>query len=312
MGSPFELFVPNPQMMMLMFSRATQRLNCFRHASSHQLNPKVTHEVTISNLSPHNMYESIILSTLSDRKGSRIEKFSYVPALHDAELLNLQTLQKLWYPENLKSFFKSRDKSFDGKYNEDTTFEVDLYFKSWEDIANCREFFQGCVLDLHRKTNVLETSLANKWIFVEITSSPHLLLQKLFQLERAVRLLPKIDNQYRPEALCVLLNGPEDVAKQAINLVTIPNDALINSFPLYIGWVPTRNIYKSVIDLERKFDSKIGALDSKIGALDSKIDSLERSVKHEINLLDSKFVNLERKFDTLTSVLEKIIATKRE
>jgi hypothetical protein len=263
------------QMMMLMFSRATQRLNCFRHASSHRLNPKVTNEVTISNLSPHNMYESIILSILSDRKGSRIEKFSYVPALHDAELLNLQTLQKLWYPENLKSFFKSRDKSFDGK-----------------------KFFQGCVLDLHRKTNVLETSLANKWIFVEITSSPNLLLQKLFQLERAVRLLPKIDNQYRPEVLCVLLNNPEDVAKQAINLVTIPNDALINSFPLYIGWVPTRNIYKSVIDLERKFDSKI--------------DSLERSVKHEINLLDSKFVNLERKCDTLTSVLEKIIATKRE
>ncbi len=117
-----------------------------------------------------------------------------------------------------------------------TVFETDFYFNSSEHIDDCNSLFQGCVSHLHNKTDKRELTLTDKWVFVELTESPYLLPQKLFQLERAVRLLPLIDNQYRPEALCVLMNGDKHIAEMAINLIRIPDNAEIHNFPLYIGW----------------------------------------------------------------------------
>ena len=66
--------------------------------------------------------------------------------------------------------------------------------------------------------------------------------------------------------------------------------------------------------LERRMDTKIGALDTKIDALDKKVDSkigaLEKRVDTKIGALDKKIDALDKKVDTKIGALEKRVDTK--
>jgi hypothetical protein len=248
------------------------------------------------------MYESMVLSSLKEWQGKRIEKYFYVPHLHNEEVTKLTQLHQQWYTSPSSAFYKQKDKTFSGNYNDKSEFEVDLYFKSSnEDICDCSMFLQGCVSELHAKTLHQEKSLHNKWVFVEMTAGPKLLMQKLFQLERSVRLLPLIDKQYEPAALCVLMNGPQDLFKQALDLVNIPQDAKINQYPLYIGWVPTRNVYSTMKNFETKLESRITGLESR---MESRITGLESRMESRITGLESRITGLESRITGLESRME--------
>jgi len=281
----------------------------------------------VNELSPHNMYESMILSTIP-WKGLRIESYKYSREKHETEIKKLQKLEKMWYPMD-EQVFKKKDKTFSGNYKEGTTFEADLHFKSSENIFSFQELLQNCVEVLYPLTEMKEESLTDKWVYIEITASPALLLQKLFQLERAVRLLPLIDPTFKPEALCVLMNGDEKVAKNAISLVKncIPKDANILQFPLYLGWAPTRNMYTSFAKLSdevtswkkimgsqldrldkdvKGLDARMDSLDRDVKGLDARMDSLDRNVKH----LDARMDSLEKKIDSLVSIISNKFSEK--
>jgi hypothetical protein len=245
-------------------------------------NPKLVDVVSVKELAPHNYYEAQVLSKLPKWKGVRMENYRFNPEVHGEALNELKAIQDVWYrQQSSNSFFKIKEKKVEN-YNQSTFFETDFYFKSSEHIDDCSSLFQGCVSDLHNKTNKEELTLTDKWVFVELTESPYLLSQKLFQLERAVRFLPLIDNQYRPEALCVLMNGDKQIANRALDLIDIPDNAEIKNFPLYIGWVPSRNIFTSLNNLETKMntmETKMNTMETKMNTMETKMASIENLLK---------------------------------
>ena len=278
-----------------------------RNLNSFVKNPKLLDTVVTRDLSPHNLYESMILSQIPAWKGSRIESYKYDKKIHAKEIENLQALHDNWYPNDDSKVFTKKDKTFSGKYNEHTSFEVDLYFKSPESIENCAEFLQGCMTKLHTKSGKTEGPLTDKWVFIETTASPSLLLQKLFQLESAVRLLPLIDQKYKPEALCVLVNGNEKDADRAIDLVTIPENARIRQYPLYIGWVPTRNIYTTFRDFDKKLTDKMSSMETKMTSLDKELKNLDSRMTQLDSRMTQELNGLEKKIDNLAGLISQLV-----
>lgn len=175
-------------------------------------------------------------------------------------------------------FFSKKTKDLKQYRQPSTVFETDFNFKTSQPVANCTELFNGCVLNLHKKTLHKESSLTNKWVFAELTLSSDMLAQKLFQLERAVRFLPLLDPKFTPAALCVLMNGEERDAVTAVDLIRIPPGALILKYPLYIGWVPTRNIFSMFNNLKQNFvsmETKIGGMETKVKGFEAKLQTIE-------------------------------------
>ena len=197
----------------------------------------------------------------------------------------LKAIQDVWYPKSSDPFFKIKENKLEN-YDKSTLFETDFYFNSAEYVDDCRALFRGSVSHLHKKTTHTELALQDKWVFVELTESPYLLPQKLFQLERAVRLLPLIDNQYRPEALCVLMNGDKNIADMALDLIRIPKNAEINKYPLYIGWVPSRNIFTLFNNLESKMES----METKF---ETKLESMETKFETKLGMMETKISSIE-------------------
>ena len=155
------------------------------------------------------------------------------------------------FNENQISFFKPmRNKTF----VVGASVECDLYFSpsfDSETDINFSNFLSGAVFDLWNLSDKSDSgSMDGKWVFVEISQGPQFLLQKLWQLERAVRILPLLDAKFNPSNLVVLLNGDAKEAKFAIENIRIPAEAKILQYPLFIGWTPTRNIFKLLSNLQ--------------------------------------------------------------
>jgi len=73
----------------------------------------------------------------------------------------------------------------------------------------------------------------------------------------------KVEVWFNVTGIVVLLNGDSAVAKEAIEGIQIPSTSNINRYPVYVGWVPTRNIY-----------TKIAHMDLKITNIELKLDIL--------------------------------------
>jgi hypothetical protein len=54
----------------------------------------------------------------------------------------------------------------------------------------------------------------------------------------------------------------------------IPDTAEISKYPLYVGWVPTRNIYSSLKRIETGVNERLSHLETTIESLGAKIDAL--------------------------------------
>jgi len=120
-----------------------------------------------------------------------------------------------------------------------------------DDTLSGSSFLVNAVEDVVNFTSVSEELYPDrKWFFVEISQGPKFMLQKIWQIERAVRILTRIDPSYAPKAVAILFNGSKDDYNLAINKLDLPDTLLIKKYPLYIGWVHTRNIFNSFSELK--------------------------------------------------------------
>ena len=60
----------------------------------------------------------------------------------------------------------------------------------------------------------------------------------------------------------VLLNGDEEEANFTMNNVIIPPEAKIMQYPLFVGWTPTRNIFKILASFQEKVDAGMKTLET--------------------------------------------------
>ena len=81
------------------------------------------------------------------------------------------------------------------------------------------------------------------------------------------------------------------VAESAIRGIKISDESRIAKYPVYVGWVPTRNIYASVAALQ----TSVAALQTSVAALQTSVAGLQTSMT-EIN---AKLERLERFMEAL-------------
>ena len=62
------------------------------------------------------------------------------------------------------------------------------------------------------------------------------------------------------------------MAEKAIRGIKISSKSRISKYPVYVGWVPTRNIYASVAALA----VRLSAVDGRLSALDGRLERIER------------------------------------
>jgi len=227
------------------------------------INPRIDLHVQVGNLAPRNFYESQILAYIPNWSGNRIRGYSWNDNCKDARH-ELMSLKGEW---NVQQAFFSK-KKLDENYGLDpsTFFETDFYFQTEDSVGACADLLDGCTYWLKQLPG-METKKQvmigeGEWIFIEIAESPTVLPQKLYQLERATRFIPEIDPQIKPKALVVLLNGLEGEAQFAIDNVSVPNQSILRKYPVYVGWVPTRNIFKIMVDQGKQLDNQRKLLDN--------------------------------------------------
>jgi hypothetical protein len=138
-----------------------------------------------------------------------------------------------------------------------------------------------------------------RWIFIEICEDPMLLPAKLWQLERAARCLPLLNPKIALDfaSFAVLLNGEEKDFNAVMSHIRLPSNSILQNYPVIVGWVPTRNIFSSIRQINDKFDNKFQELENKFN---NKFLELE-------NKFDNKFLELENKFDKGFSELKALI-----
>jgi hypothetical protein len=247
--------------------------------SSNSTQPTFEHLISIGEIRTCNQYEAQIFSTLSRWSGKRLESYKIPDSVKLAEL---HDFSKVFFKKESTS--KSQAKKVT-KFDLDSTFSCDLYINfdsPSSPVGRTKDFLAGAVTKLHKKTEISEEDdLVGKWIFIEITQGPKFLLQKLWQLERAVRVLPSMGD-YRPASLVVLMNGDESEAADAIDLISIPQDAEILKYPLFIGWTPTRNIFTVVSNLSADVSSlktDVSLLKTDVASLKTDVASLKNDMK---------------------------------
>jgi hypothetical protein len=175
-----------------------------------------------------------------------------------------------------RAFFNKIKVPSSNSYNAGTSYECDLYFKPAAESLELRtteQLLSGAVSTWTPLTSITEDDLTNKWILIEITQGPHLFVNKLWQLERAVRLLPIIDKSIVPGALVILMNGNFEEAESAIKLIKIPSTFKITQYPLFVGWVKSRNLFTTLNIMENDIKSLTSLTSSKVESLTSIVDS---------------------------------------
>jgi len=168
-------------------------------------------EIRICDISPKNQYEAQIFSGWGSTKGSRIERYSY---LGDQE-------NPIPLPYVYREFFESTVKDgsanlfkndFDVKKannqqqrkHETQVFEADLYIKPLmmdslgelspleKSISSFLSEGTEWVIPINKNAqNDLSVVKPLEWILIEISESPRQLVNKLWQLERALLLRPE-------------------------------------------------------------------------------------------------------------------------
>jgi hypothetical protein len=272
-----------------------------------KLKLKVEDIALISELSPSNQYESQILSSLKNLSGKRMCKFQ-LPETTEKDFAFLRTDlrgSKDRLAVGQSGIFKGIK---DAELQRKAEFECDLYFKADSLVTSTEEFLESAVLDLHKKTDIKEPEFTGtEWIFVEITQGPQFLLQKLWQLERALYILSYFNTPIIPSSLVVLLNGDQKEARDAIDLIKIPGDSLISRYPLYIGWTPTRNIFKSLKNLQDDMTgvkADINGLKADMTGVKADIKGLKADmtgVKADINGLKADMTGVKDNLSNLTN-----------
>jgi hypothetical protein len=177
----------------------------------------------------------------------------------------------------------------------------DLYFKPLVDDGSDIDlsgFLSGAVTELkHLSAQNATDSMDGKWIFVEISQGSKFLLQKLWQLERAVQILPLIDANFNPSNLVILLNGDKEEAVYAMNNIHIPPEAKILQYPLFVGWTSTRNIFKI-----------LGTLQEEMGVMQTDITEM----KTDITDMKTDITDMKTDITGILSLLRQLLDNQKK
>ena len=204
---------------------------------------------TVQKLSAFKPYESQILSAVRNWTGDRLTSYN---------LLNVAAGDIQQFNGRFKSFWNKIPPNFDRKgtnpkYKASDSFECDFYFRPVDEgIGSMDELLRGAVDQLHLKTADPAGAVSGRWCFCEITESPKHIYMKLYQLERAVYFLTRSNPKFDIAGCVILINGREDEAERAMQLFSMPPDCELRrtNIPLYIGWVPVRNVYRALSNIE--------------------------------------------------------------
>jgi len=249
--------------------------------------------VTFCDLFPRNNYEAQIFSGWGAVSGERLERMNYATD-STAPLIYLHEQYEAFFlaVTNSHSRHLFKDDS-DRKMSKNLmpaiqSFEFDFYVKplgkdSFGDVSPLEKSISDFLRDgadlivpINQAAKAEVNAMVAKplqWVYMEISDSPRQLVNKLWQLERNLRLCPELERM-GISGVAVLLNGEREIAENAIRGITIPHDLLINRYPVFVGWVPTRNIYASVL----KLDDKISVLSNSVSQLSTTVSQLSTNV----------------------------------
>lgn len=204
-------------------------------------------DIKINELSPSNYYEAQVLSQLHNWKGKRLTYYRYPNNLP----FNLTEIRNKFSEQMRGEYFKDIQEK--NNCYQSARFEVDLYFQPCPDnevLISTRGLLSASISELNKITDIDEGSMSKKWIFIELTQGPQFITQKLWQLERALLLIPHLDENVLVGSVIILVNGDKkefDIAMKSLR--PIPANSKLSKLPVYIGWVSTRNIYSTLNQL---------------------------------------------------------------
>jgi hypothetical protein len=238
---------------------------------------KINSSADVVDLRIRNIYESQVLATMGTIEGGRRIMKYYCPRGVESSLG--RTINAAIVENMEKAAITS--KYFDKIHSRAPTFELnqeiecDLYVQLPFDTgaSTVSELLKLSTVDIFSLNghDAREVSLSGKWVLLEISDSPHHLAHKLFQLERALHLLPTAVNDFLAAdvgALVVLLNGDREEAVRAVNFVKKDFANMeMAKYPVFVGWVPYRNMF-----------TRIGQLDDDIQGLNETVHALKNSV----------------------------------
>jgi len=221
---------------------------------------KVNSKAEIIDLKIRNMYESQVLASMGTiTKGTRIT--NYYCCTDEPDLLKniLRDLRASVsdYASSL-NYFEKLQKNLTLDRTQD--FECDLYVNIAGDDNGSGEKMTVSHLLRSATSEIVplndyspdNVDCTSKWLLVEISESPKLLAHKIFQLERAINLLPDAVDCFRAAdigACVVLLNGPREEAMKAIGYIQDLTKLKVSKYPLFVGWVPCRNFYAKMDEM---------------------------------------------------------------
>jgi hypothetical protein len=241
--------------------------------------------IETTNLLSKNSYESQILASLSDWTGDRIHSYS-LTGVAESKINEFNLFKYSFQKEPVNKFFVKKES---GPHKNTDTFECDFYFReSKEQIVSAQQLFGGSTETLHQKAGDDGMNIVGKWILTEISLNAQHARQKLYQLERASYFLSLLDPTIQIGAAVILLNGPEVDAERANELFSMPTNSYLTKFniPVFIGWVPTMNIYKVL----NRVETDVAGLKTDVAGLKTDVAGLKTDM-FEVKTLLRQLVN---------------------
>ena len=105
---------------------------------------------------------------------------------------------------------------------------------------------------------------------------------------------------------CVVLhNGSKEESDDAIRKIILPNSMLISKVPVYVGWVPTRNIYSVLQGMESKMQSLQSDVQGMESKIDAKLQGMESKMDGKLQSLQSDVQDIKITLARLATLLVK-------
>lgn len=254
-------------------------------------------KASIADLHARNLYESQIVATIPDFwNGSRILEYPFRET--DAETFTPEFYEEVFL-ESLAPSGKvlKRLPSRMKVHKHGDEFECDLYIRPPEggepiSVAQLLQLSTEDVFPINGH-DPAQVFINGKWAFIEITESPSHLPQKFYQLERAMHFLPRAASDVEKKdvgAVIILLNGKREDAVMAMSFVKLKKELLISSVPVFVGWVPFRNLFVNIHGLKGKvtqLTGQIQEMDTRLGGLGGQIQEMDTRLGGQIQQLTS-------------------------
>ena len=288
------------------------------------IRPAVTYEVTsredFVDLRIRNWYESQVIASLGPiERGLVILKYYCSTNSTPTLLQEINSEIKASLSDEAKKYF-SKIRSTAPVLIANQEFECDLYVKlssnndkTAEPTISALKFLGGIteqVFPLGGR-ELCDADITSKWVLIEISQSPMYLAHKLYQLERAIRLLPDSVSDFKLEdvgALVIISSGKLEETVKAVSYLKNLNNLKILEYPAYVAWVPSRNIYEMIGNIDKKLEKNIDRISVNMQSLDKKLEknidrvehrisvnmqSLEKKLEHRVEQMDTKLVQLQ-------------------